>query len=466
MIIKNLLEFQIFENKVNFFQAFTYSFIITFSLILLINQTSAKVIYLFLALIVGLISSFSPQAFIFLLIFIIVTPKFAQIHHSILYSLFIIPTFLFNYSSLSGQNVRNVLLKPLIIFILLTSISLVNAPKNIFTFFEYFNLIALFLIVVLSPYVLKYIENILTIFNLFILFMTIHSVYVIIFAISLKMRAFGLLGVYYVDFAGLAFLYSLLMYLYSFNLKRFFYALTSLINLTGLILSQTRNAWLSTFLILLIIILLLSLKGEKFHIKKKTVMILSTFIIFLGLVGFLIIQITTQTSLNRIDIESQSTQLTDNTESVNENSFVSRLFIWHTAINAFRTEPIIGIGMYSFKYTTHKYYTIPKPFFKQFVENKTPHISYLEILVEAGIIGFLGFIYFLFVVFRQSLNLFRANPLNPVNARARLLIIITVFYVIVSMFMTEAWVYGQYLVWFGIILGALIAEQNRSAQNV
>lgn len=190
MIIKNLLEFQIFENKVNFFQAFTYSFIITFSLILLINQTSAKVIYLFLALIVGLISSFSPQAFIFLLIFIIVTPKFAQIHHSILYSLFIIPTFLFNYSSLSGQNVRNVLLKPLIIFILLTSISLVNAPKNIFTFFEYFNLIALFLIVVLSPYVLKYIENILTIFNLFILFMTIHSVYVIIFAISLKMRAF------------------------------------------------------------------------------------------------------------------------------------------------------------------------------------------------------------------------------------------------------------------------------------
>ncbi|WP_407931599.1 O-antigen ligase family protein, partial [Ignavibacterium album] len=293
-----------------------------------------------------------------------------------------------------------------------------------------------------------------------------HSVYVIIFAISLKLRAFGLLGVFYVDFAGLVFLYSLLMYLYSFNLKRFFYALTSLINLTGLILSQTRNAWLSTFLILLIIILLLSLKGEKFHIKKKTVMILSTFIIFLGLVGFLIIQITTQTSLNRIDIESQSTQLTDNTESVNENSFVSRLFIWHTAINAFRTEPIIGIGMYSFKYTTHKYYTIPKPFFKQFVENKTPHISYLEILVEAGIIGFLGFIYFLFVVFRQSLNLFRANPLNPVNARARLLIIITVFYVIVSMFMTEAWVYGQYLVWFGIILGALIAEQNRSAQNV
>lgn len=465
MVLKNRLEFKVFENKVNFFQAFTFSIIITLSIIFLINQTSPKVIYLLLALMVGLISSFSPQAFLFLLIFIIVTPKFAQIHHSVLFSLFIIPTFLFNYSSLSKQNIRNALLKPLIIFILLASISLVNAPKTIFTFFEYFNLIALLLLVILLPYVLKYIENILTIFNLFILFLTIHSVYVIIFAISLKMRSFGILGVYYVDFAGLAFLYSLIIYLYSFNVKRFFYGLTTLINLTGLILSQTRNAWLSTFFILIIIILLLSLKGEKFHIKKKTVIILSTFIIFLGLVGFLIIQNTTKTSLDRIDIESQSTQLTDNTESVNENSFVSRLFIWHTAINAFKTEPIIGIGMYSFKYTTHKYYTIPKPFFKQFVENKTPHVSYLEILVEAGIIGFLGFIYFLFVVFRLSLNLFKTNPNTSFNARTILLIIITVFYVLISMFMTEAWVYGQYLVWFGIILGALIAEQNRSPQK-
>ena len=74
------------------------------------------------------------------------------------------------------------------------------------------------------------------------------------------------------------------------------------------------------------------------------------------------------------------------------------MFIWHTAINTFSRKPLIGIGLYSFKYTSKEYYTIPKPFFKQYVENRTPHVAYLEVLVESGIIGFLGFLIFLFSV--------------------------------------------------------------------
>jgi O-antigen ligase len=457
LLFKNSIS-QITETKFNLFYSFASVTLLSLIIILLINYTSSKIIYILSALALGILLSFNIQSILFFLLLIVVTPKFAQIHHSILFVLFLVPTAILNYKLFSNNRFKNPLIKPLVFFVLLASLSLINAPKNIFTFFEYFNIVAICLLVVLLPYLLNDYAKITRLFYFFILFMTIHSLIVISQAVITNGRAFGLLGVFYIDFAGLAFLYSIIFFIYEHGSQKFLFGLLSFLNLIGLIFSQTRNAWLSTVLMLVVLLSLLFFNNQKFFASKKFIIRASVLISLIFIFFFSILLQSSNVDVGkRLDTKNQEVRLTDNTESVNENSFVARLFIWHTAINAFVKEPIIGIGLYSFKYTTHKYYTIPKPFYKQFVEFKTPHVAYLEILVETGIIGFIGFIYFLFVVIKVSLKMIRSS-VDMQKIIPRLAILISIFYIIVSMIMTEAWLYGQYLVWFGIILGALISD--------
>lgn len=453
---------KISEKRLNIFYSFGIVLIFTIAISLLTKYTSPKVPFILVVFFISLTLSYHIKSFLFFLILIIVTPKFAEVHHVIFFTLFLIPTIIFNYSNLIRYSVDNPLLKPLLLFIFLSSFSLLNAPKNIFTLLEYFNLIAFVVLLTLLPQVLIHLNNTQLLLKYFLSFLTIHSIYVIIVALSENLRSFGLLGVYYVDFAGLAFLYAFIFSLYSNGVKKLLFGKTAIINLIGLIFSQTRNAWISTFFIFFLILAFLFWNDKKYFIKRSRILKISLIFIIL-LVGFILLTISTkETTLERVKIESQTTELTDNTESVNENSFISRLFIWHTAINAFQKEPIIGIGLYNFKYTSHKYYTIPKPFFKQFVEKKTPHISFLEILVESGVVGFLGFLIFLISVISLSLKILKSYIYFEKEAVVQVLLIsFTIFYVVISMIMTEAWLYGQYLVWFGIILGALVAENNR-----
>ena len=449
---------QITETKFNFFYSFGLVTLLSLITSLLVNYASTKIIYVLSALAIGFLLSFNIQSMLVFLLLIIVTPKFAQIHHSVLLVLFLVPTAILNYKIFLNNNFKNPLLRPLIVFVLLVSISLVNAPKNIFTFFEYFNIIAICVLVTLLPYMLNDYTKITRLFYYFILFMTIHSLFVILQAVNTNGRSFGLLGVFYIDFAGLAFLYSIIFFIYAKGSQKFLFGLLSFFNLIGLIFSQTRNAWLSTFLILIVLLTLLFFNNRKFFVSKKFIIRASVLITVILVFFFSILLQSSNIDVGkRLDSKTQEVRLTDNTESVNENSFVARLFIWHTAVNAFVKEPIIGIGLYSFKYTSQKYYTIPKPFFKQFVEFKTPHVSYLEILVETGIVGFIGFIYFLIVVVSLAIKMIKSSVDSRIVA-PRLIIFITIFYIVFSMIMTEAWLYGQYLVWFGIILGALISD--------
>ncbi len=461
LLFKNSIS-QITETKFNLFYSFASVTLLSLLIILLINYTSSKIIYILSALALGILLSFNIQSILFFLLLIVVTPKFAQIHHSILFVLFLVPTAIFNYKIFLDNKFKNPLLNPLLVFVLLASISLVNAPKNIFTFFEYFNLIAICILIILLPYMLLDYTKITRLFYFFIFFMTVHSLYVIFQALITNGRAFGLLGVFYIDFAGLAFLYSIIFFIYNNGSLKFLFGLSSFLNLIGLIFSQTRNAWLTTFLLLIVLLSILFFNNRKLFVSKKYVLRASALItiIFVFFLSILL-QSSNVDVGKRIDSKTQEVQLTDNTESVNENSFVARLFIWHTAINAFVKEPLIGIGLYSFKYTSQKYYTIPKPFFKQFVEFKTPHISYLEILVETGIVGFIGFIYFLFFVIRLSIKMI-ISSVDRQKVIPRLAIFITIFYIVFSMIVTEAWLYGQYLVWFGVILGALISDYKIS----
>ena len=228
--------------------------------------------------------------------------------------------------------------------------------------------------------------------------------------------------------------------------------------LIGLILSQTRNAWLSTIVTFLFLLIFLFVNNKKYRINRKVILTVITIFILISGSFFIIAPKDLNVDVGkRLETKTQKVNLTDNPSSVGDNSLLSRMFIWHTAINAFSTEPLIGIGLYSFKYTSKEYYTIPKPFFKQFVEHRTPHVAYLEVLVETGIVGFIGFIVFLFSIHKQMIRSTRYF-MKEESISQTLLLLVSLVYISFSMFMTEAWLYGQYLVWFGIIVGLIIAN--------
>jgi O-antigen ligase len=134
------------------------------------------------------------------------------------------------------------------------------------------------------------------------------------------------------------------------------------------------------------------------------------------------------------------------------NTLVSRLLIWHTAIKAFLYHPIIGIGAYCFRFDSKYYCAIPKIFYKAFVQDLGPHITYLAVLTETGIIGFLGFVLFLLSTIRMALkSVAMADTENQKYFSLGMLIL--QIYILFSMCMTDAWLWGQCGMLWGIILG-------------
>jgi O-antigen ligase len=195
---------------------------------------------------------------------------------------------------------------------------------------------------------------------------------------------------------------------------------------------------------------------------KRSAIVYLTLVFIVLLIVF---SISTKVDVGeRLDVNKNTVSLTDDPESVGLNSFVSRAMIWHTAIYAFLEHPIIGIGPYAFKHTSQLYYIIPKGFYELYVEGRTPHITYLQVLTETGIIGFLAFLFFIITVIKlivQSLKLLVERDDFIIS----LMIIWSLVYIIFSMMMTESWLYGPYIVWFGVLLGFLINNKKRLEMN-
>ena len=420
---------------------------------------SPKIVYLLSGFVFTILLSFDFFLIFFVLILIVFTPYFFEIHTSVIFSLFLIFSVLWNFR-FKRNSYHNPVIGSLLIFIFLASLSIYNAPKTIHTVMDYSNLVSFSLLIFIIPLVFDNRKRIDQIFYIYVVAILIHSLLIIIESLSMGKRTFGLLDVFYVDLAGLGVLYSIIYFLYNIGLKRYIFGFCATVILIGLILSQTRNAWLSTVVALFSLFIFLFIKGKKYRINRKFIlMIMTVFFIISGSI-FLIAPKDFNIDVGRkLEAKTQKIRVTDNPESVGANSFFSRLLIWNTAINAFVKKPVLGIGLYSFKYTSREYNTIPKPFFKQYVEYRTPHVAYLEVLVESGIVGFIGFIIFLLSIYKLLIKSARL-VIKKESIPQLLLILVSIVYISFSMIMTEAWLYGQYIVWFGVIVGLLVLNNK------
>ena len=94
-----------------------------------------------------------------------------------------------------------------------------------------------------------------------------------------------------------------------------------------------------------------------------------------------------------------------------------------------------------------------------FARGSHPHITYLAVLVETGIIGLLGFLYFIFSIGKFALHSMKS--VQKASDFKRTLLINTSFvYVFISMGMTDAWLWGQFAVLLGFLLGLTVANHK------
>ncbi|MDI6767806.1 MAG: O-antigen ligase family protein, partial [Bacteroidota bacterium] len=267
-------------------------------------------------------------------------------------------------------------------------------------------------------------------------------------------------GIMFTDYSGISIIVSFVFLVLYKGFKRlkflFIFTLFSL----GNIATQTRNSAITVIISLFLIGIFLMLKAHDFKLSRKKVVLSWIGVLIIIALSFLSIQQINPEIIKRTgELEGDKVQFI-NEAGYPTGSIASRFLIWHTAAQAFVAHPFIGIGIYSFPFSSQDYSKIPKVLYDQFVKGRTPHVGYFALLVETGVIGLLGFLFFIISSLKYS---FRILPYLKDKDEKTLGIglISIIIYISISMFVTDAWLWGHGIILFAFALGLLVALGRR-----
>ena len=228
--------------------------------------------------------------------------------------------------------------------------------------------------------------------------------------------------------------------------------LLTIIFLYALLFTQTRNAWLSSGVVVIGILIQYTIRS--FKEKKSFSFLFIKVALFLISIIFVIVQLN-QSDLaifERVNISAFSnTELTGETLKTT-GSLITRFFLWDTALNAFFANPFTGIGLYTFPFLSFKYSTLDPLMYKMFVELLPPHQTFLAILCETGIIGFIGFVFLISTTINQSWQITKKVKSEEEKIYSTIILWLMI-YIYVSMLMTDAWLWGDLFMLWALILG-------------
>jgi O-antigen ligase len=118
-----------------------------------------------------------------------------------------------------------------------------------------------------------------------------------------------------------------------------------------------------------------------------------------------------------------------------------RFEVWGNALELFYKKPLFGYGIFSFVDLSNNVYGIAK----------YAHNTYLEVLVETGLVGFVIFLFFICITivtsYKNSLNLPHARFLFPLN--------VSFFVCIIGLSM-----YINTIFWFLLLINFLVARRK------
>jgi O-antigen ligase len=196
----------------------------------------------------------------------------------------------------------------------------------------------------------------------------------------------------------------------------------------------------------------LMIKAEYFNLRRKQIAIFVTGLCAVGIIVFVIAGLMGSGISQRFS--SLNLGQDYGLEAGTTNSMISRLMIWDTALHAYHSSPIVGIGMYSFPYSSRRYSALPDFLYDDYVYSVTPHLGYLTVLTETGIIGMIGFLYLLIGILRISYKAHMA-AVSDEQKYVVFTVSMILIYIMISLGVSDAWFSDSGIMIWGVFLGLL-----------
>jgi O-antigen ligase len=367
--------------------------------------------------------------------------------------------FLLKHSDLRRSDFTNPISVPILVYGICILPSFVNDIHPFISLFKLLNVVG-FLIVMYSFVAGVRSRRTLTLLvAVYLAMVLLNSMDVFRLYLTGSDRPFGFAGIMFVDYSALAVCIAAALSITSRGAPRILFLLLATTVAIALILTGTRNTWVSSAATLSLLSLYITIHPDIVGLSRRRVFLLA-------FVGLIVIGGSAAYVVSRSPrIEKRATQLSDekgtpiDQSGKVENSLVSRLLIWDTAMNAFRAHPIVGIGVYSFPYSSGQYYRIPKLLFKMYVEGLSPHQTQLAVLVETGIVGAFGYLFFMFAALRTGFGVIQRAS-DQEETKYALVAFTALVYCSISMLFTDAWLWGQGIVLLALVIGGMLANRN------
>ena len=439
------------KNYILLVTGFLFTIVLTFSFLVIGDRYLPIVFISFLPFI--FISVFNFRViYSILIISLFINLHFQELSSAVWVAILVPISTLICFRNFKTNELKLPITLPLLLYIITMIISLVNSIDFLFSILLMYNMFAFIFIVYTSSLAIRDKKEIVVYIILFLILNLFNSFHVIADGLASSRRAFGFAGIMFVDYVGIAITMNFILLLVSAGKNfRILLLISLLVLIAALLITQTRNAWLSTFLSLFFALVYLIFKSKKFKIRKS--FLIAAMIASMIIMGSIFIFIS---SVNP-EVTERAQETTKVEQSIDKegqvkSSLVSRLLIWHTAYNAFLSEPVIGIGAYSFPFSSQEYYKVPRFIFEDYVEGLTPHQTFIAVAVETGLLGLFAFLFFLIASLKISFDTIKLSKTSE-EKRFSFLLFSPLLYILISMTMTDAWLWGHGIILWGILLG-------------
>ncbi len=369
---------------------------------------------------------------------------------------FVTLSFIINFS-IKRSDIKNPILYYFLFFLISIIPSYFAAISHPESYLISYNLLGFISILFITPLVFTKLDNIKSIASIYLVGCTFNAIYLIIMALISGHREFGIAGIMYVDIVGIGIIISYSSYLF-YKKHSFLFGIVTIILIVALLFTQTRNTWISTGIVVLALTIYYIFKKEKLKIKNLYGSKRLASVFLASVLVILIIEISFPNVFSRVAApKSQTTE--ELAVTMDFGSIATRFFIWEIAFNVFKANPIIGTGFHSFRFVSLEYSKLDPFLYSTFVYNLTPHTTILALLADTGLLGFTGFMVFMYLTIR----FFHGNLDQSITQEQKIISFILFWcqiYIVISMIMTDAWLWGTLHMLWAVILGISVLLRN------
>jgi len=205
-----------------------------------------------------------------------------------------------------------------------------------------------------------------------------------------------------------------------------------------LIADLSRFAWVG-FMLSLTYGMIITTKFEKGKFIKRKMKLV--FMVFAAIVALMYISGLYDIILTRFSDVSFSILQSEGEKEVIGNSLDTRGLIWITALSAFLSNPLTGVGYFMFHKVSYDYNVLPDAIYMEYVYGLDAHSTLINFLCETGLIGFTAILLLFLAVFILSYKSIRISKL-PADVARSLILNILVFFIVTTCVYSGAYTFG------------------------